>query len=377
MPTDLADLVRAFLIQVASNANTVPDLFDSAFTSSGLRGGRPPPARVKGLLMQLAERDGEKARAFEQSRAELTQQFISRKQNHTGYFAVLRDLYRRDEADRSSLREHWYCGLALSDQKAIENHCLAVAETVLLTLFPPELPACLRGPLARLALEYAALMRRGAARRDEMAKSLASRGLGNRTVVDSILQAFANSEEEAKSRLEGRWLRELTSEQEVQTAGRPGASDREKLEALDNVLKAAATDSAGTGSIAGATPSFDTANPNPLVAGKKPKRYPAPAGARDKLVSALTKHHDYAHESCLNQEPIGNNQLAIQACVSRSTASNFFKKEFRGYAKYKALCRDSGGLAAALKLLNNEFAPHNLYGRRPAGEDDRDDAGDE
>jgi hypothetical protein len=30
-------------------------------------------------------------------------------------------------------------------------------------------------------------------------------------------------------------------------------------------------------------------------------------------------------------------------------------------------------LAAWLKLLNGEFSPHHLYGRRPADEDDRDE----
>jgi hypothetical protein len=63
--------------------------------------------------------------------------------------------------------------------------------------------------------------------------------------------------------------------------------------------------------------------------------------------------------------------------VSPSTASTFFNNEFEGHTKYKALCRDSSRLAAALKLLNNEFSPHDLYGRRPADEDDRDDDRDE
>jgi hypothetical protein len=83
---------------------------------------------------------------------------------------------------------------------------------------------------------------------------------------------------------------------------------------------------------------------------------------RAKLIAALTKHHRYADGGCLNQEPVGNNELARAVGVSTSTASDFFRDEFEGHAKYKALCRDSGRLVAALKLLNNEFAPHNLYG---------------
>ena len=61
--------------------------------------------------------------------------------------------------------------------------------------------------------------------------------------------------------------------------------------------------------------------------------------------------------------------------MSASTASAFFNNQFEGHTKYKAICRDSGRLSAALKLLNNEFAPRDLYGRRPPGEDDRN--GDE
>jgi hypothetical protein len=94
---------------------------------------------------------------------------------------------------------------------------------------------------------------------------------------------------------------------------------------------------------------------------------------RAKLIAALTKHHQYADGGCLNLEPIGNNELANAAGVSPSTASTFFNNEFDGHTKYKAVCRDSGQLVAAIKLLNNEFSPQHLYGRRPTGEDDRDE----
>jgi hypothetical protein len=96
-----------------------------------------------------------------------------------------------------------------------------------------------------------------------------------------------------------------------------------------------------------------------------------------KLIAALTKHHQYADGGCLNLEPIGNNELAKAAGVSPSTASAFFKNQFEGHTEYKALCRDTGLLVAVIKLLNNEFSPHNLYSRRPPGEDDRDDEGDD
>ncbi len=56
-----------------------------------------------------------------------------------------------------------------------------------------------------------------------------------------------------------------------------------------------------------------------------------------------------------------------------STASAFFKKAFKGHTKYRALCGDKLGLVTALKLLNQVFSPHNLYGRNPSGEEYRED----
>jgi hypothetical protein len=108
------------------------------------------------------------------------------------------------------------------------------------------------------------------------------------------------------------------------------------------------------------------------VSAPKDKRSSERGEGRVRLISALTKHHRYADGGCLNQEPIGNNELARLADVSESTASAFFKHEFKGYAKYRAICRDAGRLADSFKALNGEFSPHDLYGRRPPGEDDRD-----
>jgi hypothetical protein len=103
----------------------------------------------------------------------------------------------------------------------------------------------------------------------------------------------------------------------------------------------------------------------------KPKRSTERGEGREKLIAELTRHHKYAEGGCLNSEPIGNNELARAADVSPSTASKFFRAEFRGHVKYRALCRDAGKLAAALKLLNGEFSPHDLYGRRPPDEAER------
>jgi hypothetical protein len=110
---------------------------------------------------------------------------------------------------------------------------------------------------------------------------------------------------------------------------------------------------------------------------RKPKRSTERGEGQKKLIAALTKHHQYAQGGSLNLEPIGNNELARLAGVAQRTASAFFRKKFQGHSKYKALCADAGRLAAALKLLNGEFAPHLLYGstpsQRPEREQDADD----
>ena len=105
---------------------------------------------------------------------------------------------------------------------------------------------------------------------------------------------------------------------------------------------------------------------------KKPKRSTTKGEAKAKLVAALTKHHEYADGGCLNQEPIGNNELARLAKVSESTASAFFKKQFDGHMKYRAICGDTTKLVASLKLLNQEFVPHHLFGAKPPGEGGHD-----
>jgi len=103
--------------------------------------------------------------------------------------------------------------------------------------------------------------------------------------------------------------------------------------------------------------------PAPAVAPEPPPKRSTERGeGRAKLIAALTKHHQYADGGCLNLEPIGNNELAKAAGVSPSTASAFFNDKFQGHTKYKAICRDTGKLVAALKLLNDEFTPYYLLG---------------
>lgn len=106
---------------------------------------------------------------------------------------------------------------------------------------------------------------------------------------------------------------------------------------------------------------------------KQRKRSTAKGEGKAKLIATLTQHHRYSDGGCLNTEPIGNNELAELADVSPSTASDFFKDEFDGHEQYRVVCRDAGRLVASLKLLNGEFSPQDLYGRRPRDEDDRDD----
>jgi hypothetical protein len=122
----------------------------------------------------------------------------------------------------------------------------------------------------------------------------------------------------------------------------------------------------------------DQRNTSPVASPAEPptKRSTERSEGRAKLIAALTKHHQYADGGCLNSEPIGNNKLATAAGVSQSTASAFFNREFEGHSKYRTVCRDAGRLAVSLKMLNGEFSPHDLYGRRPTGEDDRDDEAD-
>lgn len=93
----------------------------------------------------------------------------------------------------------------------------------------------------------------------------------------------------------------------------------------------------------------------------KKKRSTQKGDGREKLISALTKHHQYADGSCLKMDPIGNNELARMVGVANRTASAFFKKFFKGHSKYCVLCNDPHRLVAAIKALNGEFRPSDFY----------------
>jgi hypothetical protein len=138
-------------------------------------------------------------------------------------------------------------------------------------------------------------------------------------------------------------------------------------------LAATEHDRADLGSLSRSDPLPHLGKTEPPPSSPSRKRSTERGEGRTKIISALTEHHKYARSSCLNSDPIGNNELAKAAGVSRSTASEFFKSEFKGHTKYRALCRDASRLADALKVLNGEFSPLDLYGRRPPNEDDRDE----
>lgn len=111
----------------------------------------------------------------------------------------------------------------------------------------------------------------------------------------------------------------------------------------------------------------------------KQKRSTVRGQGHELLVSTLLKHHQYAEDgSCLNLEPIGNNELARKAGVAASTASEFFNVKFnggqkKGHTRYRVICRDSRQLSHSLKALSGDLIPFELYGRRPPGEGDQYD----
>jgi hypothetical protein len=86
----------------------------------------------------------------------------------------------------------------------------------------------------------------------------------------------------------------------------------------------------------------------------KPKHSTQKNEAREKIIGALNKYHQYENGWPLNNEPIGNNVLAREATVAKSTASAFILKEFGGRTSYEAACRNKGPLAKKLQALNGE-----------------------
>jgi hypothetical protein len=106
----------------------------------------------------------------------------------------------------------------------------------------------------------------------------------------------------------------------------------------------------------------------------KRKRSTDAGEANDKLLAALTAHHEYDNGICGNEVSIGCNELARRAAVAPGSASAFFAKKFGGHKKYQATCiRNPQAVAKVLKALNGEYSIDDTYGDRPAGEEERED----
>lgn len=209
-PLDLVGLTRSFLTTVEPHLSTVPDPFSHDFTMSSQCGGHQAPHRLLGPLAKLVQDDREITRRSVRDNGILVQKFISNGLlNSSVFYGELLALFSSTESERLKLRESWYGSLAVIDRAAIDAYCLAITGHALLPHVPPTLPESLHGSLARLAIEYAAIGKRFATTRDECRKSLPERGLGNRTIVTSVLRGFTHDEEKAKSQLVGQWFREL------------------------------------------------------------------------------------------------------------------------------------------------------------------------
>src|SRR5262249_35207276 len=105
----------------------------------------------------------------------------------------------------------------LSDREkmAFDRYCLTTAGPTFEPPLPEPLPPCLRGAVARLALEAAELARRYTAKRSQLEKSLRDRGMSNPTVLPGFLQSADEAEKQAMSKLVGRWRRGLTQDQQA------------------------------------------------------------------------------------------------------------------------------------------------------------------
>ena len=107
---------------------------------------------------------------------------------------------------------------------------------------------------------------------------------------------------------------------------------------------------------------------------KKQKRSTAKGEAREKIISALSKHHGYDKGGgCLCTEPIGVNELARRSKVASSSVSDFFKKQFGGHAQYRITChKGASNIAANIKLMRGEYTPRHARGYREPSENEHD-----
>jgi len=85
--------------------------------------------------------------------------------------------------------------------------------------------------------------------------------------------------------------------------------------------------------------------------------------AEAKLIAALNHWHQYEKNgSCMNTEPIKNNELARRAKVAKGSASAFFQKHFKGHVQYRTACLKPQILPSIMRALNGEIRPCHLLG---------------
>jgi hypothetical protein len=121
-------------------------------------------------------------------------------------------------------------------------------------------------------------------------------------------------------------------------------------------------------------PEIEEAEPSDT--GKRSRRSTVKDEPEDRLISELTRHHQYANGRCGNLTPIGVRDLAKTTGIARSTISLFFQKRFqlkkckgkyKGHDTYKIICRSDAQnpetkslLAQILKRMNGEEPLDNL-----------------
>jgi hypothetical protein len=206
MSTDFGhtDLLQAFIKVLEGQVETLPGIFDEKSLGKA-------PARLKGLLVGLRQHEVEIARDFIKRRGALVQECISKGNNSTFLDSKMTEFGREKEIRYLQVMGNWFEGLSIEEKTTFEKYCLTITADTLQPLFPPGLPACLRGPFARLALEHTAISRRYADARKQTELSCRNRGL--LIALQSLLEGLTHCENEAKSNVIGRWLRELTPEQ--------------------------------------------------------------------------------------------------------------------------------------------------------------------
>jgi hypothetical protein len=132
-------------------------------------------------------------------------------------------------------------------------------------------------------------------------------------------------------------------------------SDAEHIEHM----RAIAADSADVCRIASA---IIGAQPSPIQSGRVTgtKKSSTPGDADEKILAALCTYHGYHDGGADNMEPIGGNELARQAGVSKGAVTGFWKRRFRKGAEdgsikdYRIACRN-GTLTLKLAFWRGEI----------------------